>query len=328
MATPLATQRPAANAPAPAAKLSLARVSKGKIPHPLWIHVYGQEGVGKTSFGAASPDPLFIDVEQGSLNYDATRFLFDEERTRPNDFEDFMEALRTVEREGFPAYRTLVIDTLDAVEALVWEFICRRDSKQNIAAYGYMKGEKIVALDEWRRIVAALERVRAKGMNVITLSHAISKRRDDPEGEGWDRYILKLDPTAGGLIKERADAVLFARRDITRVVKDGKTRGISTDARLLCTAWDPKWDAKNRHDLPETLALDWGELVAAIAAHKPADPETLTASIRRDAKRIGGTVEATATKYLTDANGDAVKLSKIRTWITTKLAEAGITEEN
>src|SRR6266702_4542622 len=151
MATPL--QKPAPSPTPLAPKLSLARVSKGKVAHPLWIHVYGQEGVGKTYFGAASPSPIFVDVEQGSLNYEATRFIFAGERTRPNDFEEFMEAVRTVEREGFPTYRTLVIDTLDAVEALIWEFICRRDSKQNIAAYGYMKGEKIVALDEWRKVI-------------------------------------------------------------------------------------------------------------------------------------------------------------------------------
>lgn len=328
MATPLQQPRTNGTAPVPAPRLSLARVSKGKIAHPLWIHVYGQEGVGKTSFGAAAPDPIFLDVEQGSLNYETTRFIFDGERSRPNDFEEFMEALRTVEREGFPTYRTLVIDTLDAVEALIWEFICRRDAKPNIAAYGYMKGEKIVALDEWRKVVAAFERVRAKGMNVITLSHAISKKRDDPDGEGWDRYILKLDPTAGGLIKERADAVLFAKREVTRIQKDGKTRGVATDARLLCTAWDPKWDAKNRHDLPETLALDWNELAAAIAAHRPNDPETIVASIRRDAKRIGGAVEVTALKCVAADAGDAVKMTKLRTWLNTKLAEAGITEEN
>ncbi len=326
MATPLQRTTPAPVQSAP--RLSLARVSRGKVAHPLWIHVYGQEGVGKTSFGAAAPDPIFIDVEQGSLNYEATRFLFEGERSRPNDFEEFMEALRTVEREGSPTYRTLVIDTLDAVEALIWEFICRRDDKAGIIAYGYAKGENYVAVDEWRKVVAAFERIRAKGMNVITLSHALSKKRDDPDGDGWDRYILKLHEKAAGLIKERADAVLFARREIVRTKKDGKTKGVATDARLLCTAWDPKWDAKNRHDLPETLALDWSELAAAIAAHRPNDPAPLVESIRRDAKRIGGAVEATALKCAAADADDAVKMTKLRTWLNTKLAEAGLNEEN
>jgi len=258
MATPL--QKPAPSPTPLAPKLSLARVSKGKVAHPLWIHVYGQEGVGKTSFGAATPAPIFIDVEQGSLNYEATRFVFDGERSRPNDFEEFMEAVRTIEREGFPTYQTLVIDTLDAVEALIWEFICKRDSKAGIIAYGYAKGENYVAVDEWRKVIAAFERIRAKGMNVVTLSHSMSKRRDDPDGEGWDRYILKLHDKAAGLIKERADAVLFARREIIRTKQDGKVKGVDTEARLLCTSWNPKYDAKNRHDLPETLALDWNEL--------------------------------------------------------------------
>jgi hypothetical protein len=327
MAMPL--QKPNQSAPAPAKPRLSLKVSRGKIPHPLWIHVYGHPGVGKTSFGAAAPEPLFIDVEQGSLNYDTTRFVFEGERSRPNDFEEFMEAMRTVEREGVPAVKTLVVDTLDGVEALIWEFICRRDSKQNIAAYGYAKGEKIVALDEWRKVVAAIERIRAKGMNVVTISHAISKRRDDPDGEGWDRYTFKLDPTAGGLVLERADAVLFARREISRTkdASTGKMKGLDMDTRLLCCNWNPKYDAKNRHDLPETLPLDWSELARAIVAHRPADPAVLVESIKRDAEKIGGEVKATALKLVQADGADAVKMSKLRTWLTAKLAERGLTNE-
>jgi AAA domain len=327
MATPLQQQRTAPT-PIQAPKLSLARVSKGRVAHPLWIHVYGQEGVGKTSFGAAAPDPIFLDVEQGSLNIETTRFLFEGERSRPNDFEEFGAALRAVEHEGFPTYKTVVIDTLDAVEALIWEYICRRDDKPGIIAYGYAKGENYVAVDEWRKVIAAFERIRAKGMNVITLSHAMSKRRDDPDGEGWDRYLLKLHEKAAGLIKERADAVLFARREIVRTKKDGKVRAVDTDTRLLCCNWSPRYDAKNRHDLPETLALDWGELAAAIASHRPADSAQLVESIKRDAKRVGGAVEATALRCVAADAGDAVKMSKLRTWLNTKLAEAGVEEEN
>lgn len=316
-------------APTPPPKLSLARVSKGRIEHAFWVHVHGGEGVGKTSLGAAAPDALFLDVEQGSMNLDVTRFQFDDQgRTMPRTFDELLEAVRVVERETHP-YKTFVVDTLDAVEALIWRHICDRDGKENIAAYGYAKGENIVALDEWRKLIAALERVRARGINVLTLSHSIVKRFDDPESDGWDRYVLKLHDKAGGLVKERADAVLFARFEVVKTKsKDDrkKVRAALTDARFLCTKKTGAYDAKNRYDLPDEIPLDWNELVAAIRAHKPADPADLVAAIERKAERLGE-LKVQTLKWLKEAGQDPVALSKLNTWCNGKLAASGQEDE-
>jgi hypothetical protein len=314
-------------------------VSKGRVAHAAWFHVYGPEGVGKSSLGAAAPDHIFLDVEQGTKNIDATRFYFDAatERTMPNDFEELLEAVRLFERDEHP-YKTLVIDTLDAIEALIWQWICQRDGKENIAAYGFGKGENIVALDEWRKLIAAIERVRAKGINVVTLSHSIVKRFDDPESDGWDRYILKLHEKAGGLVKERADAVLFAKYETVQKKKGNgdkaKVRALTTGARFLYTQKTGAYDAKNRYDLPPELPLDWNELWGAIKAHKPADAGVLATAIEAGIKRLVGVKTADGTdarevalNALVLAGEDAVKLSKLNTWINSKLAEAGIEEE-
>jgi hypothetical protein len=337
MAAPATTATRTGNGsspPAPATpKLTLARVSKGKQPHAFWIHVHGPEGVGKSSLGVAAPDPIFIDAEQGTMNLETTRFQFDDTgRTMPRTFEEFLEAVRVIERESHP-YKTLVVDTLDAVEALIWQHICARDGKENIAAYGYGKGENIVALDEWRKLVAALERVRAKGVNVLTLSHSIVKRFDDPESDGWDRYILKLHEKAGGLVKERADAVLFAKFETMKVKsKDDarKKRVALTDARFLYTRKTGAWDAKNRYDLPEEIPLDWGELETAIRAGKPASPTDLLAAISRKVAKLPEDLRTKTLApggFLEKAGNDAAMLSKLNTWLNAKLAEAGIEEE-
>ena len=125
----------------PRPQLTLARVSKGRVEHAAWVHVHGPEGVGKSSFGAAAPEPIFIDVEQGTMNLETTRFTFDDAgRTMPGSFDEFLEAVRVVERESHP-YKTLIVDTLDAVEALIWRHICHRDQKANISDYGFGNGE-------------------------------------------------------------------------------------------------------------------------------------------------------------------------------------------
>lgn len=43
------------------------QITRGLIVKPQKVVVYGPEGIGKTTFAADFPDPLFIDTE-GSTN--------------------------------------------------------------------------------------------------------------------------------------------------------------------------------------------------------------------------------------------------------------------
>lgn len=324
--------------PVPPSRFSVAKVSRGRVEHAMWVHLYGPEGVGKSSFGAEAPDPIFIDVEQGTEDIPTTRFLFEQPsdahpkgRTWPADFDEFLEAVRTVERDPGP-YRTLVIDTLDAVEALIWRYVCERDEKANIAAYGFGKGENVVALDEWRRLVAALERVRARGINVVTLSHSIVRRFDDPASEGWDRFTLKLHDKAAGLIKERSNAVLFANFEVVLKKKPGDAPGkkkmaVATDARWIYTHRTGAYDAKNRNNLPDELPLSWAELWAAMQAGRPATPEAMREAITGKGSRLPEEQRVRLLGFITEAGDDPVKLAKINTWVNAKLAEAGTASE-
>ena len=41
----------------------MLNIKSGKVPRPQKIIVYGPEGIGKTTFAASFPDPVFIDTE-------------------------------------------------------------------------------------------------------------------------------------------------------------------------------------------------------------------------------------------------------------------------
>jgi hypothetical protein len=61
---------------------------------------------------------------------------------------------------------------------------------------------------------------------------------------------------------------MFARYEVF-IKKDNKqaVKGKGFGGERVChTQWNPGWDAKNRHGLPETLPLDYAEFAAAIAA--------------------------------------------------------------
>lgn len=315
----VATQK---TTPTPTAKLKLA-TSRGRIAHPLWITLYSSEGLGKSTFGSKAPAPVFIDVEHGTRELDIDRFVFDEAtgRTTPESFSEILLALRALETEEHQ-FRTVVIDTLDATEALLHAHICYRDGKQGIEDYGFGKGY-VAALDEWRILVAQFERLRKRGMNVITLAHAAIKAFKDPSSDGWDRHQMKIHQSAAGLIKERSDVVLFGTYE-TYAVKNEKTKrvqGVSTGARIIHTVHNAAWDAKNRHDLPEQMPLDWDDFYGAVQAHRPADPSALAAEVKRKADIIGGEVKEKALAFLAEHVSNAAALAKLNDRMNAKLAE-------
>jgi hypothetical protein len=297
--------------------LSLASIRRSRSDTPIRTLLYGVEGIGKTTFAASAPHPIFAGPEDGAG-------LLDIERFQPEDWSRLREFIALLTRESHE-YGTLVLDTLDWLEPLLWQHICARDGKKDVEEYGYGKGY-VAAVDEWRVLVNDLERLRAtKRMQIILLAHCWIKPFKNPEGDDFDRYELKVHAKAAGLLKEWSDAVLFANYE-TFAQKDSKTkrvRGVSTGARLCYTTRTAAYDAKNRFSLPESFALDWAEYEAAVKVHQPADTSAFIDEITRKAAELGGTIQAQTTTLLGQHAADAAMLAKINNRLNAKLAEKG-----
>lgn len=320
MTTVQAAQRkPAAvtatTAPQPR-RMILANLVKGRQAAPLRVLIAGTDGIGKSTFAATAPAPIFLGTEDGTAQLDVTRF------PSPESWDDVREALRTLTSEEHD-FKTLALDSLDWLEPLIWDHICRRDGQTTIEGYGYGKGYA-AALDEWRAFIADLERLRrAKAMHIVMIAHAWIKPFRNPEGDDFDRYELKLNAKAAGLLKEWSDAVLFANYE-TLAVRDDKTKrikGVSTGARLIHTVRTAAWDAKNRFSLPETLPLSWADFFAATEIREAADPAEMIAAITENAARLPEDQAAKATAALTRAGKDATKLMQLNNWVLAKLGE-------
>ena len=317
--TTAATQQTVTNgtkAPATASKMRLDKVVKGKLDQPRRVLVFGQEGVGKSTFAAGAPSPIFLGAEDGTAQLDVVRF------PSPENWTEAQEAVRVLSTDAHE-YKTLVVDTLDWLEPLIWSHVCARDGEKTIEGYGYGRGYQ-VALDEWRVFLASLERLRAaKGMHVVLLAHTWIKAFKNPDGPDYDRYELKLNAKAGGLLKEWCDAVLFAQYE-THALKDEKTkrvRGVSTGARMLYTQRTAAYDAKNRYGLPDSIDLSWEEFDKAVVAGSPAAVEDLKAEIKRKAADLGGDVEKSALDLLARAGSNAQSLVLINNKLNARIAE-------
>lgn len=309
-------------------RMSLANVKSGPVVAPHKIVLYGPEGVGKSTFGASAPKPIYLPVEEGTRHLDVPRF------PKPESWQEAREALRILIHEKHD-YQTLVLDTLDALEPLLWKYLIERERQadpkksttlRDIEDFGYGKGYT-KALEYWRALLLDLEKLNAKGMHVVLLAHSQVKAFKNPAGEDFDRYELKLNQKAAGLFKEWCDSLLFANHE-TYAKKDAITkrvRGVDTGARLIFTERRAAYDAKHRGNLPESLPLSWGDFVAA--AEKPVDPVEFAKEILRRAADLGEDTLQLVTATVEKAAGNVRSLTEINNRVNLRLSEKAAQEE-
>jgi hypothetical protein len=295
--------------------MNLAGVTKGRRKAPYRVLVYGTEGIGKSSFAAGAPDPIFICSEDGTDHLDVARF------PRIQRWSDIFEAIEVLEKGGHP-YKTLVLDTLDWAEPLLWRQLCTAGKKDSIEDFGYGKGYT-AALKEWQVLLGRLDQLQTKtGMNIVLLAHAQKKTFKNPLGEDYDRFELKLNQKASEACREWAGAVLFAYFDVlvSKSDKPGdrKVRAFG-NGRFLYTTKQAAFDAKNRSNLPESIALGWAEFEAA--AQAGTDPASLMARIKELAPQVDPDKSAKALAFAEANATDPQKLTGALNRIQELIAE-------
>lgn len=304
------------HAPAGTTRMSLSNLTRGKQEKPIRVIVFGVEGCGKSTFGANAPAPLFLCAEDGTAHLDVARL------PTPLSWTDVIDGVRLLLSEEH-SFKTLVIDSLDWLEPLCWQHVARLGGKANVEDFGFGKGY-VMAVEKWRELLHNLDLLaRNRRMNVVLIAHAHIKRVDDPQTGPFDRYQMKLHDKSAAVLREWADAVLFARHEVKTVERNGKTRGVSSGHRVLHTTWTAAYDAKNRFDLPEVLPLDWTEFEAACKAHVPADPSKLRAEIEGLLAQLGEEERAKGEKALREWAGDnAARLAQLLDKVRGKVAMA------
>ena len=236
----------------------LDNIKKGQKPRAPRIMLIGVEGVGKSTAGAAMPDPIFICGEDGLVG---PQFQ-DTQSFSPSNWEEILKFLDELTQDSH-SFKSVVIDTLDWVEPMLYSYVCSKNGHKNIEDFGYGKGY-VVAQQEARQLLSRLDKLNADGMAVLILCHSQIKTVKNPVGDDYDHFEAKVNMKIGGIFKEWCDAVLFAQFDMyTR--KDGlRSKAVGGDNRIVQTTHSAAWDAKNRYYLPEVMPLDMTVIMEAI----------------------------------------------------------------
>ncbi len=256
-------------------------ITSGKIASAQKIVIYGPEGIGKSSFAAKFPRPLFIDTEGSTKWMDVQRFDKPTSWTMLNSQVQYVKQNRSI-------CDTLIIDTIDWAEQLCINDICAAYNKKGIEDFGYGNGY-VYEKEAFGKFLNSLEEVVEAGIHVVLTAHAQLRKFEQPDELGaYDRWELKLGKKTGSqispLVKEWADMVLFANYETFAVQTDdqGKKFKAQGGTRVLYTSHHPCWDAKNRCGLPDKLPLDYAQIAHCIggtATPAPAPSPTPAAQI-------------------------------------------------
>ena len=247
-------------------------ITRGKISAAQKIVIYGPEGIGKSTFAAQFPDPVFIDTEGSTKHMDVARL------PKPSSWSMLLEEVKQI-RDCPEACRTLVIDTADWAEQLCISHVCSKAKKDGIEDFGYGKGYIYVA-EEFGRLLNLLEEIVDRGVHIVITAHAKMRKFEQPDEMGaYDRWEMKLSKNVAPLVKEWADMVLFANYKTFAVATDdsGKKFKAQGGARIMYTSHHPCWDAKNRHGLKEELPFSFAEIASCVQAQNTAATPAPTA---------------------------------------------------
>jgi len=243
-------------------RLTLSSVTVERRLSPQRVLIYGPGGVGKTTFGASAAGAIVLSAEDGADFKKVARFPVAE------TWQDVLDGIAELRDHEHP-HKALVLDSVDWLEKLIVNHVCAKGKKDSLESFGYGAGYSLV-FDEMRAFIALLDRLRReKGMGIVAIAHSAVKLFNNPEGENFDRYELKLqaakNANVSDLWREWPDHQLFANFEtLTSTSKKGGVKGESTGERFIYTQRTAAYDAKSRLSLPEKLPLNWGAFARAV----------------------------------------------------------------
>ena len=171
----------------------IKRPSELSVKATLSVLIYGQPGIGKTTFGVSAPNAVLFDYDNGVQRINGAHQV---PTLQPTSWEDTNLALQELETE-MPEIQTIVIDTVGKMLDYMTSYIIKNDPKMamrdgslSLKGYGVRK----------QMFINLLKRLSVMGKNVIFIAHEREERRGEetfkrPEigGSSANDLIKELD---------------------------------------------------------------------------------------------------------------------------------------
>lgn len=171
----------------------IKRPSELSVKNTLSVLIYGQPGIGKTTFGVSAPNAVLFDYDGGVQRINGAHQVA---TLQPTSWEDTSLALTEIQNE-MPEIQTIVIDTVGKMLDYMSAYIIKNDAKMamrdgslSLKGYGVRK----------QMFVNFIKQLAIMGKNVVFVAHEREERRGEetfkrPEigGSSANDLIKELD---------------------------------------------------------------------------------------------------------------------------------------
>lgn len=271
--------------------MKIHNTGDAQVKPSIVMLVYGQGGVGKTTFTATAPKPILADCENGAKYFGLRGIKIDVANINTwRDIEEFYTLVKN------SAYETVIIDPIgELMEKLKTSIIAQKEKKfvmndgsLTMAGWGEMK-------DRMRRVIKT---IRDLNKHLIIVAHLAEK---DDEGR-----IVKRPKVETKLSEELVAMVDVA--GFMEIIKTQNESGEYSDKRVIRVSPSDKYESKDRTgQLGSVIEPDFQKIIDACQGN------AVFAWSSAKAKEVAESVGSNGTANPTSANNTTTEAPKEKT---------------
>lgn len=212
-----------------------------QIKPSLVMLLYGEGGVGKTTFGSTAPKPILADCEGGAKYFGLRGISMDVAQIEKwSDMKDFLEVIKD--------YETIIIDPIGELMDKLKRFminmgdskLVQKDGSPTMAGWGWLK----------KTMRDYLKVLRDSGKNVLIIAH-LDERADE------DRIVKR--PKIETKLSDELVAMVDVVGYMTVINDEGNDKRI-----IIVDPSNDKYTAKDRTgQLGKIIEPDFTKIIAA-----------------------------------------------------------------
>jgi hypothetical protein len=248
---------------------SLNDIQKGTKKMPRKVIIYGPPKLGKSTLAGSAKNAIMIPTEDrvSHIDCDKTPVM--------SSYWEILDVFDSLLNEN-NIYKTIIIDTADWLEPLIHDATVEilnenSPSDKKIKSItddhsketSFARGLKYHAVESWKKFLKRCDIMRDNGFNIIILAHDQVIKVDPPNGDSYDKSVMKIDKHALAVLEEWADVIAYYDKNVlVKQTGDGikkKGKAVSGKQRVLHLSGDsPAMISGNSFGLP-TVTVDLDE---------------------------------------------------------------------